>query len=539
MSNGPILLRSTLRLLLLALPFAPADAQWTQFGGPTRDFHCPAGELATSWPEGGPPVLWRRPLGDGYSGVLVDGERLYTLYRRDGREVVTCLARSDGATLWEHGYPVETTTSAQEFGDGPSATAVIAGERLISVGVGIDVHCFDKATGAVLWTLDIMEEFEIPMPGRGYAPSPLVYEGLVILTPGGTNPSNAIDDTPNLGLPGGAVIALDVASGDIVWASQDFPGSKASPILIEFGGRTHLVVFMGNELAGLDPEYGDLLWRVEHATDYGFNCSTPVFDGVDTLFCSSAYNRSAEAITLIATDGGFEATRKWASRRLCIHFTNMLLVDGRLYGVSGMARPGLLTSVDAETGDMVWRSREFSKANLLYADGAFLILDEDGRLALATFTDDGLELRGEVEVADSYAFSAPTLVGTELFVRDRHHLTAFDLSSSAKTDAPRIELGAPPLPVDVEALVGAYAATESDAHARIALIDGWLTVAFDADEPVRLEWQPERKLWEVVQDRTSGSTPREITFRRALKGPAPGLALRAYGQGPAGYERTP
>ena len=118
--------RRLLLPILLALVSSPAFAQWTQFGGPERNYHAPAGELAASWPETGPPVVWRRVLGDGYSGVLVDGERLYTLERRGGREFAVSLRRDDGKTVWEHGYEVVTHSSAQQFFETPVSDAARA-----------------------------------------------------------------------------------------------------------------------------------------------------------------------------------------------------------------------------------------------------------------------------------------------------------------------------------------------------------------------------------------------------------------------------
>jgi hypothetical protein len=55
---------------------------WLQAGGPDRDFiirNSP--KLADSWPAGGPPALWSRPLGAGHSAILVEDGRLYTMYR--------------------------------------------------------------------------------------------------------------------------------------------------------------------------------------------------------------------------------------------------------------------------------------------------------------------------------------------------------------------------------------------------------------------------------------------------------------------------
>lgn len=504
----------------------PAQGQWPQFGGPQRNFHAPAGRLAKSWPEAGPPVTWRRELGDGYSGVLVDDDRLYSMYRRGGDEVIIAMARDSGLTIWEHSYPVVGTFSALEFGGGPASTPSIVGDRLVTVGVGIDVHCINKESGEILWSRDMMEEFELSMPGRGFASSPLVHDGLVILPIGGHTPIKAIDDANYKGIQNGSVVAFDLDTGKISWVSQDFPGSKASPILIEFEGRPQVVVFMGNELAGLEPQSGELLWRIEHSTDYGFNCSTPVYDGEDTIICSSAYSNCTEAVQLVATEEGIEARRKWTSRRLRIHFTNMVLVEGRLYGISGMGRPGFLTCLDVWTGEMFWRSRGFARGNLVYAGGPFVILDEDGQLALVTFTDDGPEIRGRLFVADSHAFTTPTLVGTDLYVRDRSYLTAFDLSPSgvqalADGRGRAFQQERPELPPEASSFLGEYETGSSGMepkHLRVLLEDGWLMIELPGQSKVRLAHQAKSKRWEFIEDRTSGSAPRTVEFQQGEQG---------------------
>ena len=45
------------------------DRDWPWWGGPRWDWKPATPELADNWPESGPPVVWRRPLGDGYGDV--------------------------------------------------------------------------------------------------------------------------------------------------------------------------------------------------------------------------------------------------------------------------------------------------------------------------------------------------------------------------------------------------------------------------------------------------------------------------------------
>jgi hypothetical protein len=62
----------------------PSGEAWRQWGGPNRNFIVDATGLAEKWPDGGPPVLWSRPLGTGHSAILVDerNNRISTTHPR-------------------------------------------------------------------------------------------------------------------------------------------------------------------------------------------------------------------------------------------------------------------------------------------------------------------------------------------------------------------------------------------------------------------------------------------------------------------------
>src|SRR5262245_31416780 len=60
-------------------PKAPTTGDWPQWRGPNRDGLSGETGLATTWPAGGPPVLWQKPIKSGYSSVVVVGDRLYTM----------------------------------------------------------------------------------------------------------------------------------------------------------------------------------------------------------------------------------------------------------------------------------------------------------------------------------------------------------------------------------------------------------------------------------------------------------------------------
>jgi hypothetical protein len=100
------------------------------------------------------------------------------------------------------------------------------------------------------------------------------------------------------------------------------------------------------------------------------------------------------------------------------------------YGSSGDFGPAFISAIDMKTGNIAWQDRSFSRAQLLYADGKLVVLDEDGTLGLATISPQGLKVLARASVLTNLAWTPPTLVGTSLYVRDRKTMAAFDLGGS-------------------------------------------------------------------------------------------------------------
>ena len=62
--------------------------------------------MKDTWPATGPRVMWKRPLGDGYSSPAVENGVLYTMYGKPREEVVMAADAETGKTLWEHATPM-------------------------------------------------------------------------------------------------------------------------------------------------------------------------------------------------------------------------------------------------------------------------------------------------------------------------------------------------------------------------------------------------------------------------------------------------
>ncbi len=391
-------------------------AQWAQWGGPQRNFMVEAKGLASTWPEGGPEKLWARELGDGYATVAVDEGRLFTMYRVGEDEFSVALDAKTGKTLWEHKNPSPYTSLMNEYGPGPHATPLVVGGYVYTIGTNMVLHCFEKDSGKVAWKKDLAAEYSAEVPGRGYSPSPLAYKDMLILPVGGSEEH-----------AGQAVVALKLSDGSQVWKSQDFRITHSSPILVKVGGADQLVVFMSAEIAGMNPDNGELLWRHEHRTQYGANLMTPMWTGDDLLFLSAAYDSGSRVIRLAQQDGKTVPEELWYSRKMRLHHTNPVRVGDYVYGSSGDFGPAFLFAVNIKDGTIAWRERGFAKATCLYADGKLILLDEDGKLALAAVSPKGLEVLSECQLLERTAWAAPTLVGKTLFIRDRKQIMALDL----------------------------------------------------------------------------------------------------------------
>src|SRR6185503_11102093 len=189
--------------------------------------------------------------------------------------------------------------------------------------------------------------------------------------------------------------------------------------------------FMYGEVVGVDPNNGNLLWSHLHPVDFGLNTATPIWGSDNLLFVSSGYDGGSRVIKLTRAGDKTTTEELWAHRLMRVHFTNAIRVGDVVYGSSGDFGPAPFTAIDVKTGKVLWRNRSFPRASFLFADGYFIILDEDGQLLLASATPEGLTVTSKVELLSSHSWTIPSLAGTRLYLRDRKSILALDLGQSS------------------------------------------------------------------------------------------------------------
>lgn len=354
--------------------------------------------------------------------MAVDGSRLYTMYRplgllaavrRSPEEVITALDAATGKTIWEHKFPSPTDGVNFSEGAGPHSTPLVTADRVFAVGSRKELFALDKANGQVAWSHDLIKEYGASDPDRGYPSSPLLYNDTVIVSVGG---------------PGQALAAFSAKTGALVWKGGNVEFSPASPLVIDVDGQKQLLYFGGDAVAGFDPATGGMLWSHPHKTDWGLNISTPIWSPSDhLLFISSAYGTGSRVLELRQAGGKTTAAEKWFNNRMRIHIGSAIRIGNYVFGSSGDFGPAFLTAVDVTSGKVAWQDRSFSRAQLLYADGKLVVLDEDGNLGLATVSASGLQVLAKASILNHLSWTPPTLVGTRLYVRDRKTIAAFEL----------------------------------------------------------------------------------------------------------------
>ena len=408
------------RIALLALALsalAPSgshaqDPDWPQWLGPQRN----GISTETGLFGARPPLeeVWRVEGGAGFSALSVTDGKLYTMYARGESEYAVCLDAASGAELW-------ATRTGGRFADsmggpGPRSTPTVAGGTVYAASAESTIYALDAATGAVVWSVDLTAELGSKRTNRhdwGYAASPLVEDGRVLVEAGGRDNR--------------ALAAFSADAGKLLWsAGNDEPG-YSSPIAATIGGRRQAVFFTGYNLLAVTPDRGTVLWQHRWRTDYDANTATPVFIPPNRLFISSDYGTGGSVVEITGTSGSFAAREVWRNRKMKNHMATSIYYEDHLYGFDS----SILKCLDAKTGEDRWKTRGYHKGTLIIADGHLVVLGERGNLAIAAATPAGFTAKAEAQVFKSRCWTAPSIAAGRIYVRDESEIVCLNITPGA------------------------------------------------------------------------------------------------------------
>ncbi len=425
-TNHRLRLYYPLAVVLLAVVASASRAEdWPRWRGPRGDGTWNGPKLPAKWPDGGPRVLWRQPIGGGFAGIVVVGERVYAMDRtKQSREVerVLCLEASSGKLIWEHKYPVEY--GKLDYGNGPRAAPTVHDGRVYTLGAVGHVSCLDAATGKVHWTHDMIGEFGARLSEWGFAASPVIVDDKVIIHTGAQ--------------PNGSFIAFDRLTGQESWRNLPDAAGYSTPIVIEHRGRRQLICWTPENVRSLDPGTGKLFWSVPYKVTYGVSIATPIFQ--DGIVFVSGYWEGSKAIRLGDAPSDHELV--WEDNRwLRGLMSQPLYRDGHAYLLD--KHHGLIC-FELKTGKKVWddgnrmtpKGRNPHAAMVWLGDGdRAIILNSDGDLVLARLGPAGYNEQSRAHIidpTDQQIWAHPAYAGSRAFARSDAEIVCVSLVAPAK-----------------------------------------------------------------------------------------------------------
>ncbi|MDP7225507.1 MAG: PQQ-like beta-propeller repeat protein [SAR202 cluster bacterium] len=446
-----LLLNSVILLFLLTRMSVVWADEWPQWRGPQRD---------GVWRETGiveqlPKKLayrWRVPIGGGFSGPAVVGDRVYVTDRIApvddlatqnepfsgklirGGERILCLDADTGRIIWQHSYPCPYNVS---YPAGPRTTPTVHEGKVYSLGTMGDLLCLDAASGDLLWKKNYVADFGTEMNAWGMAAAPLVDGQQLVLLVGGKD--NA------------CVVALDKDSGQEIWRSLNSvdPGYSA-PVIIRAGGRRQLIVWNPVGLYGLNPETGAVYWQQLDDLRMGHSVATPIFDASRRwLFVTSFFDgptmmqlgtQQPTASLLWKGDSRSELPNNTDGLHSVI--STPVFQDGFIYGICSY---GQLRCLEAGTGKRVWETDavtpkgRWATAHLVRHGDRYVIFNEKGELIFAQFSPQGYKELSRTSLIEptlpvgrrEVVWSHPAFAHRCVFVRNDREIVCVDLSGSS------------------------------------------------------------------------------------------------------------
>lgn len=463
----------------IANPFLPpgvVDRGWPFVRGADFDGHSPEMQLADAWPAGGPPIVWRRTLGEGYSSLVAGGGRVYTQYQDAGGQFVVCLDVATGETVWRYRY--DWPFGLGEMYPGPRATPTLAHGRIYFAGPSGLVGCLNDR-GRLVWSVNVTEKFDGQGTGFGYSCSPTVVDDLVILP---------------VGSKGAAMVALNAHDGSVAWRGGDQSASytPAYPIMVD--GQRQVVGYMENTVVGHDLATGEQLWVHELSKGYDEHAAWPIFhDGY--LWIAAPFQVGSELLKLSGGQGA-SAVSVRPSKIMSNDVASSVLIGEHIYGFDlcesqtkrGRPSRGTFRCIDFHTGEVRWSQGDAERrrvwpprdgrddaaelpighASFLVADGKLILLNDTGELILARATPERYEELGRATVlADEICWTSPALHGGCVFARNHAEAVCVYVGSPELCAAMNASTRPPPgrsWSVNLQTLATALGVRPSDTH---------------------------------------------------------------------------
>ena len=427
-----------------------AQENWPHWRGPHHNGISDAKGLPTKWGSG-ENIVWKTPLPSWSAATpIIWGDRIFVISpsgsdpqsmgeqaeqeaqdrtqgrrRRDALDpggskiLLLCLSKKDGKVLWERELDDKNQIHRKQNDATPSP--VTDGKHVWTVTGTGKVSAFDME-GNPAWTKDLQKEYGPFGHNWGYGSSPLLHDGsLIVEVLHGMK-----TDDPSY------IVSLNAGTGEVRWrqerptdAEMESPDAYTTPVLLQYGGKTQIVISGGDYVTGHDFGSGKEIWRAA-----GLNplkrrnyrvVPTPII--VDGLIYAPTRKTPLLALKVGGAGDITDTHLAWKYEGSGAPDVPSPVSDGKYFYM--VEDRGLVTCLDAKTGTLIWGPEATTEgivsASPVMAGGLLYIVNEN---AVASVVSVGPEFKllGTNELDGSYTLASPAVSGSQLFIRTSTHL---------------------------------------------------------------------------------------------------------------------
>jgi outer membrane protein assembly factor BamB len=401
--------------LLTTTPF-----DFPQFLGPQRNSTLDGIRIEPTWTERPPKLVWKQPIGAGWSSFSTVNGFAVTMEQRGDQELATCYEVGTGRLRWAS--PITARHETVLGGIGPRSTPTIDEGRVYVLGATGVFRCLRGDDGTELWRHDLVREFggQPETDGQGVAwgrsGSPLVVDRSVIVPVGGPADGEQV-----------TLVAYDKHTGGEIWRGGEYQVSYSSPVFATLAGQPQIVYVAQDWVCGLSADDGTMLWN--HAwpgpSTAQANVSQAIpIDGQRVLL-SKGYGHGAELIRLERSSSNvWQVHSEWRQSTLMkTKFSNVVAFGDFVYGLNDVR----LECADWRTGKRQWKSERYGYGQLLRVGPDLLVQSEFGNIALVAANPDEYELRCQFQGLSDKTWNVPCLYGRHLLVRNDREAACYEL----------------------------------------------------------------------------------------------------------------
>jgi len=404
--------------LLMAQAAVQAD-NWPQWRGPKGDGISAEKDVPTKWSIS-ENVIWKTPLeGKGHSSPVVWRNSIFVttaLSNKQERMLLKLDART-GKVVWQRTVVTASLEYMHRENSPASSTPVTDGQYVFTSfqdGKRADLQCYDFK-GKRIWEVQ-----PLAFNGEhGYSYTPLLYRDLVIF------------DCRQEGEA--ALLALEKTTGTIRWRVEPSKAriSHITPLLVNDGHRTQVIVSGSNETRSVNPETGETWWWCRGPSDVAV-AGLSYGDGL--VFVTAGYpDRNRMGVRVDGNGDVTETHIAWRSRRQVTYVPSPVYHDGHFYSVLD---EGILCCFNAQTGETVWDQRLEGRfrSSLVMADENIYATNDKGVTTVFRATPKGFECVA-VNDLQEFCYTTPAIAEGRIYVRTGSHLFCIGQSGAKEASS--------------------------------------------------------------------------------------------------------